>query len=144
MNWRLRIQLNTVAYAVALLLFICAIGFAGVGGYLTLTRVVTPTVAALLTAAGYILVALIAIGAVKAIIRYSDRRRKSRRKHPADELEQALQDNFDPLIGDWIKRNPGRAVLVTLLAGVAAGYSDSVRGALKDLYKRYFGSASGH
>lgn len=143
MNWRTRIQVNTVAYACALLLAVCAVGFIGLAGYLALAERFEADTAALLTAAGFIVVALIAIALARLITWYGRARRKRRhRKQPVDELEQLLQNSVDHAIADWIRRNPGSALVASLLAGIAAGYSDSVRGVIGDLYSRYFSDRS--
>ncbi len=143
MNWRVRIQVHTVAYAVAVILGICAIAFAGLAGYLALSERFAPDTAALLTAAGFIVTALVVIAIARLITWYGRRRRLERRQQrSADNLEHLLQNSVDPAIADWIKRNPGSALAVTLLAGVAAGYSDTARGVFKDLYSRYFSDIS--
>ena len=48
-----------------------------------------------------------------------------------------LQEHADPVISEWIRNNPDRAAIATLLLGVAAGYSDSFQKILMDMYNRY-------
>ncbi len=136
MNWRDKIQIRTLAYTSIAVLSVCAIVFFGIAGYFVLTEYHSPAMAALLTAMGFLLVALAVFIAARLITRRRNKNR-SRRPQPADELEAALAASIEPVIGDWIRRNPGSATAVGLLLGVAAGYSDSVRRVLQDAYKRY-------
>lgn len=136
MNWRDKIQIRTLAYTSIAVLSVCAIVFFGIAGYFVLAEYHSPAVAALLTATGFLLVALIVFISARLITRKRNKTR-SRRHQPADDLEAALAASIEPAIGDWIRRNPGSATTVGLLLGVAAGYSDSVRCVLQDTYKRY-------
>ncbi|MDZ7781436.1 MAG: hypothetical protein U5K56_00285 [Halioglobus sp.] len=54
-----------------------------------------------------------------------------------DQIEQLLQEHADPVISEWVRSNPGRAAIATLLLGVAAGYSESFQKVLLDMYSRY-------
>jgi hypothetical protein len=54
-----------------------------------------------------------------------------------DQIEKMLQENADPIISEWVRDNPDRAAIATLLLGVAAGYSESFQKVLLDMYCRY-------
>lgn len=136
MNWRDKIQIRTLAYTSIAVLSVCAIVFFGIAGYFVLAEYQPAGIAALLTATGFLLVALIVFIGARLITRKRNKSH-SRRPQPADDLEAALAASIEPVIGDWIRRNPGSATAVGLLLGVAAGYSDSVRRVLQDTYKRY-------
>jgi len=140
MRWTQRIQTRVVALVVAGLLATCMVAFLALAGYLALLDAVRPVYAALITAGALLLTALIVLLAARvATARRGGRRRRRRRAdaNPLDGLEEILEDHADPVLGDWVRRHPDRAAMVTVLLGVAAGYSSSVRRALQDLYNHY-------
>ena len=61
---------------------------------------------------------------------------------PREHIEAFLQAQADPVLSAWIKSNPDKAMVATLLLGVAAGYSESVRRALAELYSHYAAAES--
>lgn len=137
MNWRDKFQIRTLAYVIIAVLIVCAIVFAGIAGHFVLAAHYPAHIAALLTAAGFIIMALLVLGISTLLTKQWSRGRRGRAKNPADDLETALAASIEPVIGDWIRRNPGSATAMGLLLGVAAGYSDSVRRVLQDTYNRY-------
>lgn len=137
MNWLERTRIRWLAYAIAILLLIGAVVLLGIAGHLLLAQYYPPHVAALLTASSFILIALVILGISRLITMRHTRERSRRKQEPADEIEAALAEAIDPLVSDWIRRNPGSAATIGLLAGVAAGYSEPVRRVLQDIYNRY-------
>lgn len=148
MNWSQRMQARMIALVVAALLGTCMVAFLALAGYLALLEVVRPVIAALITAGCLLLTALIVLLVTRVATARRSRRRRSRGQrrrtdaNPLDGLEEVLEDYADPVLGDWVRRNPDRAALATVLLGVAAGYSSSVRRALQDLYNHYAESES--
>ena len=55
----------------------------------------------------------------------------------ADDFERLLRERADPLLARWAKEHPDRAVVTSLLLGVAAGYSRAARRVLLDAYLRH-------
>ncbi|MEX0915538.1 MAG: hypothetical protein WDZ60_06555, partial [Wenzhouxiangellaceae bacterium] len=72
----------------------------------------------------------------KIATRTESRQQPSQRDMP-DQIEALLQQHADPVLSDWIRNNPDRAVIATLVLGVAAGYSKSFQKILMDMYSRY-------
>ena len=64
-------------------------------------------------------------------------------RDPADRIEALLEEQADPVLRAWVRDNPDRALVTTLVLGVAAGYSESVRRVLADLYSQYAKSEAG-
>ena len=54
-----------------------------------------------------------------------------------EDLENFLREHADPVVGDWVRKNPDRAVVTTLVLGIAAGFSGQLRRVLMDMYARY-------
>ena len=141
MKWSRRIQTRAVALAMAGLLGTFMLAFLALAGYLALQQVVQPVLAALIIAAVLLLVALLVWLVTHLITR---RRSYKRRRHigeadlnPFDGLEETLERCADPVLRDWVRRHPDRAAAMTVLLGIAAGYSGSVRRVLQDLYNHY-------
>lgn len=126
------------------MLAICALGFLALAGYLELVEVVRPVTAAL--SIGALLLLLAALALLVARLTTGRRRRSARGgaggRTPADGLEDALEARVDPVLNDYLKRHPERAALITLLLGVAAGYSRTSRRVLQDLYELYIETES--
>lgn len=141
MGWRSRVQINTVALTVATLLGIFALGFAGFAIYLALLVHYPPNIAAVITAGGYALAAIL----VMLIARFAVYRTKvaapglERSRSPdVDDLENVLQLVITPAITKMIHQHPGKSVMATLLAGLVVGYNDDTRSAAKSVLKRFF------
>lgn len=126
-----RIQVRVIAVLIAAVLCICATLFLALATYLALRETMSSIWAALATAS--LLVALLGW-----LVTWSLSRRRSRdRREPTDlrdMLEEALQSNADPMLSEWARHNPDRAVIASALLGVAAGYSAPVRRLMRDLY----------
>lgn len=127
---------RAAAYGAAAVLGVCAVAFLAFAGYLQLEKILTPPAAALVT--GIVLLALALL--VVLLSRRSGVRRGHRRRpdsDPVDGLEAMLDERVDPVLSRWLRRHPERAVVATLLLGVGAGYSRSVRRVLQDVYNQY-------
>jgi hypothetical protein len=139
-----RIQITTLAYALAIIMGLFALGFAGVAGYTALNDFFEPQLAALLTAIAYLLLALLILAvakilnrpAEKASLRYRDGQTSSTQQ--ADELQMILEKLSDPVLADLIKKHPGKSLATTLAAGVIFGYSQEARTIVKSAFKQYF------
>lgn len=130
---------RAAAYGTAAVLGICAVAFLAFAGYLQLEKTMAPAAAALMT--GGVLLALASL-----VVLFSRRagvrrgRRGGRRRpdsDPVDGLEAMLDERVDPVLSRWLRRYPERAAVATLLLGVGAGYSRSVRRVLQDVYNQY-------
>lgn len=141
MGWRSRVQINTVALTVATLLGIFALGFAGFAIYLALLAHYPPNIAAVITAAGYALAAIL----VMLIAKFAVYRTKvaspglQKANTPdVDDLENILQAVITPAVSKIIHQHPGKSAMATLLAGVFVGYNEETRNAAKNVFKRFF------
>lgn len=137
MNWLDKIRVRGIAYATAILLLIAAVVLLGIAGHLLLAQYYPPHLAALLMAAIFLFLAVLALVVSRMVTMRQYRLTRRRHHDPAGDIEAALAAAMDPMISDWVRRNPGRAAAVGLLAGVAAGYSEAVRRVLQDIYNRY-------
>lgn len=138
MGLRARFKVNTIAIGVAAVFFLLALGFAGLAMFYFFSSYFSLDLAALLTAAIYLLLALIVLIFAQLFSIYDRRRSQlSRNDNSISPLEESLQKPFDPAIRDWVKQHPGRSVTLTLLAGVVLGSSDDLRDALKKYYDRH-------
>lgn len=141
MGWRSRVQINTVALSISTLLGIFALGFAGFAVYLALLVHYPPNIAAVLTAAGYTLLAVLVMLIAKFAVyrtRVASSGMQKSSTADADELENALQAVISPALSKIIHQHPGKSVIATLLAGVVVGYNDETRDAAKNVFKRFF------
>lgn len=136
---RRRVETGAIVTAIVVPLALCVFAFLGLAGYFALRESLPPHLAALVTAAGGIV--LIALVLIIARIAGASRSRSSRRGSNdvklADDLEEFLRDHVDPVMSDWIRSHPDMAAITTLMLGIAAGYSDQFRHILMDLYTRY-------
>lgn len=136
---RRRVETGAIVTAIVVPLALCVFAFLGLAGYFALRESLPPHLAALVTAAGGIV--LIALVLLIARIAGASRSRSSRRGSNdvklADDLEEFLRDHVDPVLSDWIRSHPDKAAITTLVLGIAAGYSDQFRHILMDLYTRY-------
>jgi len=137
-----RVETGALVTALVVPLGLCVFAFLGLAGYFAFREHFPPDLAALVTAAcGIVLIALIfLIARISDAGSSSSSRAGARRDHDAalgDDLESFLREHGDPIVGDWVRKNPDRAVVTTLILGVAAGYSGRLRRVLLDMYARY-------
>lgn len=140
MSWRSRVQVKTLAVTVAGLLCVFALGFAGFAIYLSLLGEFFPHIAAMMTALIYILAAIIVLLGSKLFSKVDKQpAATSRKKLPenVDEIEGVLQRVVDPAIGQWVKNNPTKSVIATLVAGVVFGTNDDLQNSAKSAVKRF-------
>lgn len=139
MGLRARFKINTVAIGIACVFVLLALGFSGLALFYFLASYLSPDTAALLTAALYLLLAIIILIFARLFSIYDRRHsRLSYNNAKSNPLEEALQQSFDPAIRDWVKQHPGRGVTLTLLVGVVLGSSDDARELLKQYVDRHF------
>lgn len=131
-----RVEKRAIAGAIILPIVLTVVAFLAMACYFALRESLSPAMAALVTAAaGIVLIALILL-----VVRISTNASSPAPPKPSelpDQIEEMLQEHADPVISEWVRRNPDRAAIATLLLGVAAGYSDSVQKILLDMYNRY-------
>ena len=138
-----RLETRAIATMIVAPLVFCVIAFLAIAFFFALRETLTPAMAALVTsAAGVVLVGLFLV-----LVRFTTRRepvstRQRSDTDPGEHIEAFLQAHADPVLSAWIKNNPDRAMVATLLLGVAAGYSESVRRTLADLYSHYAAAES--
>jgi hypothetical protein len=132
-----RVEAGALVTALVIPLSLCVFAFLSAACYFALRETLSPALAALVTAAaGVVLIALVLLVARIA----SSLSGPKRRREPADlgdDFEAFLRDHADPALAAWVRDNPDRAALVTLVLGIGAGYSDQFRRTLLDLYTRY-------
>lgn len=131
-----RMKTKAFLYSLASLLGAGALVFWMYAGYLHLSTVMRPETAAL-SAGAVLMVLSLLIVLWTRISPSGDRRARRRGDGPGGNLEQALGEQVDPVLGEWIRKHPGHAAIATLLLGAAAGYSRSTRHVLRDLYSQY-------
>lgn len=131
-----RMEKRAIAGAIVFPVALTVVAFLGVACYFALLESLSPAMAALVTAAaGIVLIALILL-----IVRISNHSSHAVQPVPRelpDQIEDMLQEHADPVISEWVRNNPDRAAIATLLLGVAAGYSESFQKSLLDMYSRY-------
>lgn len=140
MSWRRRVQMKTVAIAMASLLAVFALGFVGFALYLTLLGLYLPNIAALLTAVIFVSAAIILLLFTKLFNKVDKQQAPAaKRKLPenVDEVENILHSVLDPALGQWVKRNPTKSVIATLVAGVVVGTNEDIQNAAKTALKRF-------
>lgn len=128
---------RAVASAIIVPAGFTVVAFLALACFFAFNEWLPPALAALVTAA----IGIIVIAVVFLLTRIATRRPQPPPSPPPrewpDELERMLQENADPVLSAWIRKNPDRAAIATLLLGVAAGYSESFQNILLDMYKRY-------
>ncbi len=136
-----RVETGALVTVLVVPLALCVVAFLGVAGYFAFRESLPPDLAALVTAAsGIVLIALILlIARIANSIRGSSSNRRPREDdlELGSELESLLREHADPVLSDWVRRNPDKAAIATLALGVAAGYSTQFRRVLLDMYTRY-------
>lgn len=133
---KVRVERRAIALIVIVPVALCVIAFLALAGYFALRESLPPAMSALVTAAGGIVVIAIVMLFTRIATRTESRPQPSQRDMP-DQIEALLQQHADPVLSDWIRNNPDRAVIATLVLGVAAGYSESFQKILMDMYSRY-------
>lgn len=133
MRQKRRLQIRLIVVFIAAVLCMCAMLFLALATYLALQQTMSGTQAALATAAASLLVALLGWLITWSLLRKRPRGR-CRPGDPRDMLEEALQSYADPMLREWARHNPDRAVIASALLGIAAGYSAPVRRLMRDLY----------
>ena len=124
-------------------LVFCVIAFLAIACFFALRETLAPAMAALVTsAAGVVLIGLFLVLTRIITRREPASARQRTDTDPREHIEAFLQAHADPVLSTWIKNNPDRAMVATLLLGVAAGYSESVRRTLADLYSHYAAAES--
>jgi ABC-type nickel/cobalt efflux system permease component RcnA len=131
MRQKRSLYVRLVAIFIAALLCTCAAIFLAFAAYLTLQESMTAMQAALVTAAACLLLALMVWLLMRWVLRRRGRRQAG---DPRDMLEDALQSYADPMLREWARHHPDRALIVSVLLGIAAGYSAPVRRLMRDLY----------
>lgn len=131
-----RLERRAIASAIIFPVALTVVAFLGLSCYLALLKSLSPALSALVTAAAGIVV----IAVILLIARLTAGEARQRRPPPRElpeKIEEMLQEHADPYISDWVRNNPDRAAIVTLVLGVAAGYSKSFQRSLLDMYNRY-------
>lgn len=128
--------------------FFLVLGFLGLACFLALRETLAPAMAALVTA-GVGVMLIIVLLLVMRLFTARNRPQSTGKdrsntdqlpplgSHLGAEFEAMLQDHADPVLANWIRDNPDKAMAATLMLGMAAGYSDSVQRVLLDLYRHY-------
>lgn len=125
----LQVRLGSTLVATAL--GFGAAAFLAFAAYAALLRFMPPTDAALVMAAACLSLLLL----TWLLMRVYKARRRNRAKEPLEALEQALQLYAGPALKTWIREHPDRAVVLSALIGVAAGYSPSANRAIQNLFR---------
>ncbi|MDT8310454.1 MAG: phage holin family protein [Methylophaga sp.] len=137
-----RIKVNSIAIVIAVLFALLAIMFAGIALYQHLGLYFLPDIAALFTAAAFLVLALIALLAAKL----NSRQKKNKPLASSDSLQEkltmlelSLQQSVDPAIRNWIIKHPGRSLTLTVLAGTLIGSNADARKLVKQFLDRHLG-----
>ncbi len=125
------IKLRARTYGIAAACALGTIAFLALAAYLGLLNVVSPAVAALLTAAGLATLGVVIPATVNWSARRRARRERQRAHNPLAGLEDMLARQADPALAEWVRRHPDGTVAATFALGIAAGYSNSVRRTLE-------------
>lgn len=133
-----RTKVSVIALTLAGIFMLFAIGFAGVALYQLFAMLFLPDVAALLTAAIFLLIAILVLIAAK-IYSAVDKRSTPRPSGRTQNLEEVLNRSVDPEIARWVKQHPGSSLGVSLFAGILAGYNRDSRQAIAAFCKDFFG-----
>jgi len=117
-------------------------GFVGLACYFTFLDFLPPNLAALVTAAcGIVVIALVLVFA--KIANLSETKKPANlslhqnSREAREQFEAYLKDQADPVLIDWVRRNPDKAALASLALGIAAGYSSTFRTVMLDAYTRF-------
>jgi hypothetical protein len=134
-----RVEAGALVTALVVPLSLCVFAFLSVACFFALRQSLSPALAALVTAAaGIVSIALVLLVArIASALSGPTARRESAPADLGDDFESFLREHADPALAGWVRRNPDRAAVVTLILGMGAGYSDRFRRTLLDLYARY-------
>lgn len=129
------IKLRARTYGIAAACALGTIAFLAFAAYLGLLNVVSPAVAALLTAAGLATLGVVIPATVNRSARRRARRERARQRahNPLAGLEDMLARQTDPALTEWVRRHPDGTVAATFVLGIAAGYSNSIRRTLEGI-----------
>lgn len=133
--------------------FFVVIGFLGLACFLALSETLAPAMAALVTAGVGVMLIIVLLLGLRLVTARNRPQSMGKGRSSTDQLppfsshlgaqfEAMLQDHADPVLANWIRDNPDRAMAATLMLGMAAGYSDSVQRVLLDLYRHYASAES--
>lgn len=131
-----RVETGALVTVLVVPLWLCVFAFLAIACYFAFRETLSPTLAALVTAAA----AIVLIGFVLIFAKIfggPPKRRKPRSVEVRDDLEELLREHADPVLRRWVESNPDKAALTTLALGIAAGYSEHFRRVLLDFYARY-------
>lgn len=139
MRLKKRVEAGALMAALIVPLSLCVFAFLGVACYFAFRSMLSPALAALVTAAvGIVLIALVLlIARIATALRRPSPRRRDRDAEYSEEFEKLLREHADPVLSRWIQDHPDKAAITTLALGIAAGYSEQFRKVLFDLYERY-------
>lgn len=136
-----RIEKRAIASAIIMPVALAVAAFLGMACYFALRESLSPALSALVTAAAGIVVIAVVLLVTRIATRVPQADQTASGDLP-DQIEKMLQENADPIISEWVRDNPDRAAIATLLLGVAAGYSESFQKVLLDMYSRYIETES--
>ncbi|MFP4207306.1 MAG: hypothetical protein ACLFSC_01530 [Wenzhouxiangella sp.] len=129
-------ETGAITALVVIPLVVCVIAFLALACYFSLLPVLSPALAALVTAAaGIVLIAFVLVIA-RLSAAGAGASSPPHSTEPGEEFEAFLRQHADPVLTQWVRDHPDKAALTTLLLGVAAGYSQAVRRVLLDTYLR--------
>lgn len=138
-----RIKVNSIAIAVAVLFALLALVFTGIALYHHLGEYFLADIAALLTAATFLVLALLALLAAKLFALQEKNKPvigNDSLHSKLAMLEAGLQQSVDPAIRQWIVNHPGRSLTLTVLAGTLIGSNADARKLVKQFVDRYIGN----
>ncbi len=138
-----RIKVNSIAIAIAVLFALLALVFAGIALYQHLSLYFLPDIAALLTAAVFLVLAILALLSAKLFVMQEKSKPPVASSASLHEkltmLELSLQQSVEPEIRNWIIRHPGRSLTLTILAGTLIGSNADSRKLVKQFLDRHLG-----
>lgn len=130
-------ETGAITALIVIPLVVCVIAFLALACYFSLLPMLSPALAALVTAAaGIVLIAFVLLIA-KLSAPGPKKRPPPDALDPGEEFEAFLRKQAkqaDPMLTQWVRNHPDKAALTTLVLGVAAGYSQAVRRVLLDTY----------
>ncbi|MFW5815312.1 MAG: hypothetical protein ACOCVP_00525 [Wenzhouxiangella sp.] len=132
-------ETSAIAALIVIPLLVCVIAFLALACYFSLLPMLSPALAALVTAAAGIVAIAFVLLVAKLSAPAARKRPRAEPLDPGEEFEAFLRKQAkraDPLLSQWVRDHPDKAALTTLLLGVAAGYSQAVRRVLLDTYLR--------
>ncbi|MEE4638903.1 MAG: hypothetical protein V2J42_09215 [Wenzhouxiangella sp.] len=129
-------ETGAITALIVIPLVVCVIAFLALACYFSLLSILSPALAAIVTAAaGIVLIAFVLLIA-RLSAPHSSKNPRKESLDAGEEFETFLRKHADPVLTQWVRDHPDKAALTTLLLGVAAGYSQAVRRVLLDTYLR--------